>query len=205
MLTGIGSIICDMDGVLWRGPEKLPGMNALFDFMAGSNLDFALATNNSRNTPRDYIQKLSAMGVSGIEPRQIVTSGTATASYLRAHYAAGTTLYVIGGDGLKQTLVKAGFVLVERDAELVVCGVDFDLTYNRVKTATLLIRAGRSIHRHQSGYIFSISGGAGTRRRQHNGIDRKPPRIRSPSSSASRSAACLMPLWRRWAPAPSRP
>ena len=142
MLNGIKAIICDMDGVLWRGPEKLPGMNALFDCMNERGIDFVLATNNSRNTPADYVLKLASMGVNGIGPRQVVTSGTATAAYLRKNYSPGAPIYVIGGDGLKQILVEAGFVLVEKDAELVVCGVDFDLTYNRVKTATLLIRAG---------------------------------------------------------------
>ena len=142
MLNSIKAIVCDMDGVLWRGPQKLPGMNDFFTFMFGAKIDFVLATNNSRNTPRDYCQKLAAMDVCGIEPRHIVTSGTATADYLQKAYPAGTGIYVIGGDGLKQTLIGAGFVLVEKEAEVVVCGVDFDLTYNRLEKATLLIRAG---------------------------------------------------------------
>lgn len=142
MLDSIKAIICDMDGVLWRGPQKLPGLNDLFSFMFGERIDFVLATNNSRNTQLDYCHKLAAMDVSGIEPRHIVTSGTATAGYLQKSYPAGTGIYVIGGDGLKQTLIRAGFVLVEKDAEVVVCGVDFDLTYNRLEKATLLIRAG---------------------------------------------------------------
>ena len=142
MLENTQSIICDMDGVLWRGPQKLPGMNALFDFMFDAGMDFVLATNNSRSTPLDYCQKLAAMDVCGIKQSHIVTSGTATAEYLKRTYSAGTGIYVIGGDGLKQILINAGFALVEKDAEVVVCGVDFDLTYNRLEKATLLIRAG---------------------------------------------------------------
>ncbi len=142
MLANIRTIICDMDGVLWRGPQKLPGMNDLFDFLFGAGMDFVLATNNSRNTPLDYCQKLAAMDVGGIEPRHIVTSGTATAEYLKRAYPAGTGMFVIGGDGLKQIVVNSGFVLVEKDAEVVVCGVDFDLTYNRLERGSLLIRAG---------------------------------------------------------------
>ena len=82
------------------------------------------------------------MGVSGVAPEHIVTSGTATASYLQAQYPPATRMYVIGGDGLKQLLIRAGFELVETKAELVVCGIDFDLTYNKLRTATLLIRSG---------------------------------------------------------------
>lgn len=138
----IKAVIADMDGVLWRGSEPLPGLTEYFDFLFERQLEFALATNNSRNTPADYVNKLAALGVDGVQPRHIVTSGTATVSALKNQYPAGTGIYVIGGDGLKQLLIKAGFELVEREAELVVCGIDFDLTYNKVKTATLLIRAG---------------------------------------------------------------
>ena len=142
MYQDIRAVIADMDGVLWRGSEPLPGLHEFFRFLFERRLEFALATNNSRNTPVDYVNKLAVLGVHGIEPRHIVTSGTATVSALKAEYPAGTGIYVVGGDGLKQLLIKAGFKLVEREAELVVCGIDFDLTYNKVKTATLLIRSG---------------------------------------------------------------
>ena len=142
MLKNIKAIISDMDGVLWRGNEPLPGLIPLFDFLHTQNLPFILATNNSRKTQDDYVHKLAGLGVTGIELHNIITSGTATASYLQTKFPAGTRLYVIGGDGLKQILVHAGFVLVEEDAEVVVCGIDFDLTYNRLRTATLLIRSG---------------------------------------------------------------
>ncbi|MCY3780726.1 MAG: HAD-IIA family hydrolase [Chloroflexi bacterium] len=142
MTKQIRAVIADMDGVLWRGSQALPGMTDFFDFLFKRRMKFVLATNNSRNTPTDYVNKLAALGVAGIEPRHIVTSGTATVSALQSQYPAGASVYVVGGDGLKQLLINAGFELVERDAELVVCGIDFDLTYNKVKTATLLIRAG---------------------------------------------------------------
>ncbi len=138
----IRAVISDMDGVLWRGSEPLPGLAGFFALLRGRGLDFVLATNNSRNTPADYVKKLAGMGVPDIQPRNIVTSGTATVSHLQTHFPAGTSLYVVGGDGLKQMLIRAGYQLAETGAAAVVCGIDFDLTYNKVKTATLLIRGG---------------------------------------------------------------
>jgi len=142
LLKNIKAIISDMDGVLWRGIEPLPGLLPFFDFLQDQSLPFILATNNSRKTQDDYIHKLSGLGVKDIQQHNIITSGTATASYLQTQYPAGTKLYVVGGDGLKQTLVHAGYVLVEEDAEVVVCGIDFELTYNKMRTATLHIRKG---------------------------------------------------------------
>ncbi len=34
-LKGIRALVFDMDGVLWRGKEALPGLNEIFDWMAG--------------------------------------------------------------------------------------------------------------------------------------------------------------------------
>lgn len=142
MTHEIKAIITDMDGVLWRGPQPLPGISAFFDLLFRRDLDFALATNNSSRTRQDYVDKLASMGVSGIQPRHIVTSGTATVSFLKSQYPAGARVYVVGGDGLKRMLTEAGYELVAAGAEAVVCGIDFDLTYEKARTAALLIRAG---------------------------------------------------------------
>lgn len=138
----IKAIISDMDGVLWRGSQALPGMAKFFALLFTRHLDFVLATNNSSRTQQDYIDKLAGMGVSGIQPRHIVTSGTATVSYLKTQYPAGARIYAVGGSGLKRMLDCAGFERVDTCAQVVVCGIDFDLTYKKAQTATLLIRAG---------------------------------------------------------------
>lgn len=138
----VKAVISDMDGVLWRGVVALPGMGEFFDLLFANNLEFALATNNSRNTPADYVQKLAKMGVQGIQERHIVTSGTATVSALQTRYPVGSDMFVVGGDGLKQMIVRAGFQLAESAVAAVVCGIDFDLTYGKLRTATLLIRDG---------------------------------------------------------------
>ena len=63
MTLAIKAIISDMDGVLWRGAQALPGLTDLFDFLFAREISFVLATNNSRNTPEDYVKKLALMGV----------------------------------------------------------------------------------------------------------------------------------------------
>lgn len=138
----IRAIISDMDGVLWRGMQPLPGLGDFFAYLFRNKIPFALATNNSSKTQQDYVDKLAALGVGGLLPSHIVTSGTATASYLQTEYPAGTQIYVVGGAGLKRILSSAGFTLVDDHAALVVCGIDVDLTYDKVRKATLLIRAG---------------------------------------------------------------
>jgi 4-nitrophenyl phosphatase len=138
----IRAVVMDMDGVLWRGDTPLPGMIALFERLRARNLPFMLASNNSTTAPTDYAAKLARLGVANIAPREIITSSTATASYLQTHYPAGTRVYIIGMDGLRRVLTEAGFTIADEDVRAVIVGGDFEVTYAKLKRATLLIRAG---------------------------------------------------------------
>lgn len=137
----VQGVILDMDGVLWRGDQPLPGATALFAFFSERGVRFVAATNNSSKSPADYVAKLAQMGISGVDESQIVTSGTATVTYLQARYPAGSSVHVLGGDGLKQMVAAAGFALSD-DAPVVVAGIDFALTYQKLKQAARLIRGG---------------------------------------------------------------
>ena len=141
----ITGVVMDMDGVLWRGDTPLPGLDELFQWLNEGNIPYALATNNSSRTPENYVDKLARMGVPDVPARCIVTSATATAAYLRAHYPAGTRIHVFGMDGLRQILQSAGLQLATPEGqppEVVVAGIDFELSYEALKQAALAIRAG---------------------------------------------------------------
>ncbi len=138
----IAGVVLDMDGVLWRGEQPLPGMQALFQWLDESGLPFVLATNNSSKTQADYIAKLARMDVYSVVERNIVTSGTATAAYMQTRYMPGTEVLVVGMSGLKQILMDAGFDVVDQNPKVVVGGVDFNLSYDRLRDACLAIRAG---------------------------------------------------------------
>ena len=139
----IEGIVLDMDGVLWRSNEPLPGMHELFQWLDESNIPFALATNNSGKTRADYINKLAGMDVHTVPESAIVTSGTATADYLQSHYMPGTRVLVFGMDGLRQVIEEAAFDVDSDDKpQVVVAGINFDLTYDDLRVAALAIRAG---------------------------------------------------------------
>ncbi len=140
--SGIKAVISDMDGVLWRGDTALPGLRLFFDTLRARGLPFALATNNSSKTQADYVRKLARLGVPGVPETAIITSGTATADYLRAHYPPGARVHVFGADGLRAVIAAAGFTLADSDVQAVVAGLKWDLTYDDLKRASRLIMAG---------------------------------------------------------------
>ncbi|MDD2759452.1 MAG: HAD-IIA family hydrolase [Methylomonas sp.] len=148
-LENIGGLIIDMDGVLWHGDRPQSGLVEFFLTLRELNLPFVLATNNAGSSPEQYVSKLQGMGVT-VELNQILTSGMATALYLAERYPPpATRVFVIGGFGLVQPLMDLGFTLTGLDdvaggrhADLVVCGLDKALSWDKLCAAALNIQAG---------------------------------------------------------------
>lgn len=141
-LSQYTTILLDMDGVIYRGPQPLPGVNDLLALCAARGITYACVTNNSTMTPQQYEAKLAGMGI-GIPATQIVTSSTATRRLLERELPRGTHAFYIGMQGLREALFGDGyFVYDEHTPQLVVSGLDTELTYQKLKIATLAIRAG---------------------------------------------------------------
>ena len=150
----IRALIIDMDGVLWHGTQAIPGLVDFFQTLDELQIRYILATNNASLTPEQYVTKLAGMGVT-VAQNKILTSGIATALYLSEHVKpTETRVFVVGEDGATQPLLERGFTLtglyevnnsddpVKKGADIVVCGKDETLTWAKLATATLNIRAG---------------------------------------------------------------
>ena len=123
-LRKLEHLIIDMDGVLYRGSEAIPGTSGFLDFLRERGISFVLATNNSTRTPKQYVEKLSEMGVL-VTADEVLTSALATASYLATVAPRDARIFVVGQDGLVAALRDRGFGLVEDHADYVVAGMDF--------------------------------------------------------------------------------
>jgi 4-nitrophenyl phosphatase len=140
-LRSIRHLIIDMDGVLYLGDKPMPGLDQFFAFLRDQEIHFQLVTNNSTLTPLMYTEKLARMGTI-VHDSDILTSSIATADYLADRHPRGSRVYAIGEEGLVDALQRAGFVLSRTAPVAVVVGLDRDITYTKLREATLLIRAG---------------------------------------------------------------
>jgi 4-nitrophenyl phosphatase len=140
-LTDITHLLIDMDGVLYRGNTPMPRLWEFMDFLRRAPVPFMLITNNSTRTPQQYASKLAGMGVQ-ISPGEVLTSGQATARFLARDCPPGTRVHVFGQDSLRQAIEAEGFVLADQDVAIVVASMDRQVTYEKLKRATLLIRGG---------------------------------------------------------------
>jgi len=138
---GVRALILDMDGVLWRDNQAIGDLPWIFAKIKQLNWQVSLATNNASRSVAQYLEKLHQFGVD-LTPEQIITSGEATANYLYQRYPNGGNIFVVGESGLEKTLADKGFIKSEKDVLAVVSSFDRLLTYDKLKRAALLIRAG---------------------------------------------------------------
>ncbi len=142
LLKSIRAIICDMDGVLWRGNTPLPGLHDFFDLLQRRGLHYMLVTNNASRTPAQYVEKLAGMGVSN-DISHVLNSAMATADYLAEIAGTDALVYVVGAPGLHEALQSRGFRLSDGDtADYVVAGWTQQMTWEILAAATRLIRNG---------------------------------------------------------------
>ena len=137
------AVLLDMDGVVYIGDQPLPGVQELLDYLESTGREWLFVTNNSSRTPAQFVAKVARMGIRAGEAN-ILSSASATASWLAGEYPDGAAVFMIGQDGLRWALEREGFTLVEDapQADAVVCGIDFSVRYERLADATLAVRGG---------------------------------------------------------------
>ena len=146
LAAGFRGIVLDLDGVVYLGDEVVPAAPAAVEGVRGLGARLAFVTNNSFRPPELVAEKLGRLGVK-VAVEEVLTSAHATVRLLGGEGGlGGLKVLVIGGPGLRQALQDAGARLIDgadwREAEVVAVGFDPDLTYDRVRTAALAIRAG---------------------------------------------------------------
>jgi 4-nitrophenyl phosphatase len=137
----IKALLLDMDGVLWRDTEPIGDLPAILHQITSKGLKTAFVTNNATRTIEQYQEKFRGFGVEAAA-EQIHTSSKATAELLSKHYPQGGNVYIIGERGLQEALRERGFTNGDSECLAVVVGLDRELTYDKLRRATLLIRSG---------------------------------------------------------------
>jgi phosphoglycolate/pyridoxal phosphate phosphatase family enzyme len=149
-------VIFDLDGVVYRGDEVVPGAPALIAGLRDDGRLVRFATNNSMATRADYVVRLAGHGIPASE-EEIVTSTSATIEHMRRHLPGVRRVLAVGAPGMLAELRAAGFeATAAADAapagwegaplaeayHAVVAGLDPGFDYRRMGIAAQAIRAG---------------------------------------------------------------
>ena len=135
--------LIDMDGVLYRGAELIPGSDQFIRELRDRDVPFRFLTNNSQRTRRDVVAKLARMGVE-VEEEHVYTCAMATARFLASQKPNGTA-FVIGEGGLLNALHQSGYAVVDHDPDYVVVGEGRTFNLELVEAATRMILGGAQL------------------------------------------------------------
>ena len=154
--AGVDGILCDLDGVVYRGDDVVPGAPELIGRLRAGGLLVRYATNNSTVSRSQYAARLMGMGIVAAAD-EIVTSTWATIEHLRLHEPDVRRVLAVGERGLADELLDAGYAVAAAgdalrgpvdgaglgaDFDACIVGLDREFDYRRLAAAVAAVRAG---------------------------------------------------------------
>ncbi len=154
------SVISDMDGVIYRGKQLIPGAKDFVQQLLSNKVPFLFLTNNAEQTPHDLSLKVEQLGISGLTEDNFITAAMATAMFLKTqNRKPNPKAYVIGGGGLMNELYKVGFSISESSPDYVVVAKSTSFGYEQLKKAVRFIDQGAKFIGTNPDMIDPVEGG----------------------------------------------
>lgn len=156
-MTSPGTVVFDLDGVVYRGDAGIEGAGAAMLTLQQAGWKLLFATNNASQPQHAVAEKITSRTGFAVDPADVVTSAMAAARFMQGRYA---TTYVVGAEGLKWEMNRAGIAVVDGpQVESVVVGVHFGLTYSEIDIASEAIRNGAAFIATNTDATYPTSGG----------------------------------------------
>lgn len=135
------TVLCDLDGVIYRGGSVLSGVPEALRRIDSSGVDLFYITNNSTRTPEGGAAKISRLTGLDVDPEQVLTSSLAAVGLLGAD--DGPVL-VVGEEGVHDAVARAGLDVTEEPSEAgtVLVGLARHLSYQLLSMAMNAVRSG---------------------------------------------------------------
>ncbi|MFC8304142.1 HAD-IIA family hydrolase [Specibacter sp. NPDC057265] len=144
LLKAFDAVLADLDGVVYAGPNAIPGAVEALTALAGHGVKLAYVTNNASRTPGQVAAHLRELGAPA-EDHQVVSSAQAGAALLAEKFPAGTKVLVTGSAALAQEVQAHGMTVVDSATEVpdvVIQGFDPGLGWADLAEAGYAINAG---------------------------------------------------------------
>lgn len=135
------TVLCDLDGVVYRGDTLIDGSDAALRRLLEEGIDVWFVTNNSTLHPKQVVEKLNELTGLDFAPDRVFTSPQAGVRLLEPE--DGPCL-VVGEEGIRAVLEEAGFEVTTDPAAArsVMVGLDRGTDYQRIADAAEAVRRG---------------------------------------------------------------
>ncbi|MBE7189655.1 HAD-IIA family hydrolase, partial [Jatrophihabitans endophyticus] len=136
--------LLDLDGVVYVGPDAVPGAPEALADARRAGLHLAFVTNNAARPPQVVADHLTHLGIEAV-PGEVITSAQAAARHLSERLPAGAQVLVLGTTGLEVALRERGLTPVDEDGDgvaAVVQGYSPDMNWRLLAEGSVAIRRG---------------------------------------------------------------
>ncbi len=136
--------LLDLDGVVYVGPEAVPGVPEALAAARTAGMRLGFVTNNASRTPEEVAGHLTELAVPA-SAADVITSSQAAATVVAQRLGAGARVLPVGGPGVAAALREAGLTVVSRAEEeplAVVQGMGRDVGYAQLAEAVVAVRNG---------------------------------------------------------------
>ena len=136
--------LVDLDGVVYVGPDAVPGS---VDAIAQSHrlgLRTAFVTNNAGRPASQVADHLRSLGID-VQDEDVVTSAMAAADLLAHRLPAGSAIGIVGGVGVTASVKAAGLRAVapsSPEAVAILMGFGPDISWRDLAEASYAVAAG---------------------------------------------------------------
>ena len=144
LYTNFDAALLDLDGTAYSGKLPIEHAATAAEEAREAGLKIGFVTNNASRTPLTVAEQLKELGFKA-EPKDIMTSAMDVIAVMSEHLYEGASVYVVGGEGLRQALREAGYVLVDSADEepaAVVQGFDASVTWAQLTEAAFALQRG---------------------------------------------------------------
>lgn len=152
--------LIDLDGVIYRGNELLPGAKAFVHWLEASHKKYLFLTNNSFATGAQILAKLERLGIAA-DNAHLLTAGQAAVQYIARRFPHGT-VYVVGEKPLMQLVEAQGLIVADshaQQADAIIVGLDRDFDYEKMTHAANAVRTGALFVTINRDPVLPIAGG----------------------------------------------
>lgn len=135
----------DLDGVVYVGPDAVPGAVESLAKARTGGIRLAYITNNASRTAAEVASHLRELQLPAVADADVVTSAQAVAHLVADAVPEGSPVLLVGGEGLRQPLEERGLRCVTSldDGPLaVVQGFHPDVSWTQLAEAAYAIQAG---------------------------------------------------------------
>jgi glycerol 3-phosphatase-2 len=152
-------VCCDLDGVVWRGHEPIPGAAEGIARLRAAGVRVGFVSNNSSQPVGEVTAKLASVGVPA-SPEDVMTSALAAASLLASALGPGARVLACAGPGVVEALESVGLRPVrDEPADAVVVGFHRDFDYDELVRASAAVRAGARFVATNLDATYPVAGG----------------------------------------------